>query len=139
MPGARFELSGVTPLALQVNPAYPGRVVFRSGTVRTETEGGQEYVYNKGVGYAQLVLRFDGLPASDFDGGFDYAAGTQAPGTQTLANWYFKVTGMGGTAFTYYDPFGVAHEVSFMDDRFEFSMTDHGFYSGVINLKERLG
>ena len=139
MAGARFELPGAAPLEFRVNPAYPGRVVLRSGSVRAETEGGGEYVYSKDGGFAQLTLRFEGMPASDFDGGFDYSSGTQAPGTQSLANWYFKVTGMGGAAFTYYDPFGGAHEVSFMDERLEFSMTDHGLYSGVINLKERLG
>jgi hypothetical protein len=139
MSQARFESAGATPLVFGVNPAYPGRVVLRTSSVRAETEGGAEYVYRKGGGYLQLTLRFDGLPASDFDGGFDYAAGTQAEGSQSLVNWFFGVTGMGASSFTYYDPFGNTREVAFMDDRLEFAMTDHGQYTGIINLKERLG
>ena len=54
MAGARFELPGAAPLEFRVNPAYPGRVVLRSGSVRAETEGGGVTVRNIGSGLVVL-------------------------------------------------------------------------------------
>jgi len=138
MTSASFSAgTGVTPLAFSVNPSYPVRAVLHTGLVKALTEGGDEYSYGKGPGYILHYLRFEGLPAVDFDGGYDYAAGTQEAGTQSLVNWFLNAAGVG--TFTYQDPFGKLHEVSFADDRLEFAMADYGLYDGVITLKQRIG
>lgn len=137
MAAAAFSTgTGVTPLVFSVNPRYPGRVALGSGVVWVQTEGNEEYSYKKGAGYAVIELKFENMPASDFDGGFDYLTKAQGPGTQSLANWFLN---MAGEAFTYTDPFGVAHVVTFADDRLDFQMTDNGLYDGIIKLKEQLG
>ena len=140
MPGAVFSAGGgITPLTFSVNPCYPGKVALCSGVVRAATEGGDDYVYEKGPGYVLYLLKFEGMPASDFDGEYDYTTHVQAQGTESLVNWFFNIAGPLSPEFTYQDPFGTAHLVSIVDDRLDFSLTDHGLYSGVLTLKERLG
>ena len=129
---------GATPLVFSVNPSYPGRVTLRSGLARASTEGGFEYAYNKGQPCAVHTLRFTGMPASDLDGGFDYVAGAQAEGSQSLLNWFVNVA-PGVESFTYKDPFGAEHAVVFADGALELSLTDMGLYDGVITLKETIG
>jgi len=130
---------GAAPLDFSVNPSYPGRVTLQSGVARAQTEGGTEYAYAKGPLYALYTLRFEGMPGSDYDGGFDYAASSQAAGAQSLINWFINVAPPGSAGFTYTDAFGKAHSVTFADDRLEFSLTGDGLYDGVITLKEILG
>jgi hypothetical protein len=138
MPAASFSAgTGVTQLVFSVNPCYPVRAVFNSGSVKAMTEGGEEYVYRKGEGYLLHYVRFEGMPASDYDGGYDYSAKAQAEGTQSLINWFCSIAGSG--TFTYQDPFGKAHQVSMADGKLDFGMTDNGLYDGVITLKEMLG
>jgi hypothetical protein len=127
---------GVTPLVFSVNPRYPGKVTLQSGVVRVLTEGNEEYAFGKGAGYAIIELKFEGMPASDFDGGFDYPTNSQAHGRQSLTNWFFRNA---GGVFTYTDPFGTSHQVTFADDSLAFQMTDNGLYDGVIKLRELLG
>jgi hypothetical protein len=128
--------AGVTPLAFSVNPRYPGRVTVQSGLVRALTEGNEEYMFAKGARYAVIELKFEGMPACDFDGGFDYLTNSQAQGKQSLTNWFLNLA---SEAFTYTDPFGKSHEVTFADDKLDFQMTDNGLYDGVLKLRELLG
>jgi len=127
----------VSPLVFSVNPRYPGKVGLHSGIAKGTSEGGDEYAYTKGKAHVLYVLIFDGLPASEFDGGFDYPTRTQAPGTQSLVNWFLNVAPYG--VFTYHDPFGKEHTVRIINEALDFSLTEHDFYSGSITLKETLG
>ena len=131
--------AGVTPLNFSVNPSYPGKVTLQSGLAKAQTEGGSEYAYSKGPAYVLYTLRFEDMPAKDFDGGFDYKTGGQAEGTQSLVNWFLNIAPPGASGFTYKDPFGTEHEVTFADDRLEFMLTDIGLYGGAVVLKETLG
>lgn len=133
-----FSADGVTSLVFSVNPSYPGRLMLDSGRVRATTEGGEDRLYKKGTACAVHTLRFEGLPASDFDGGFDYVAGIQAAGTQSLAGWFFLVAS-DGSEFMYSDPFGGEHVVTLADSGLDFSLTDLGLYDGTIRLRERVG
>lgn len=133
-----FMAEGHDTLYFAVNPVYPGRVELKSGVVTGMTEGGRTYSYRKGVDSLLHVLRFEDIPATGFEGGYDYQAGTQAPGTQSLANWFFTVAPP-GTKFTYNDPFGVAHAVEFADTALEFSLTGYMLYSGTLRLIEMAG
>jgi len=130
--------AGVTPLSFSVNPCYPVRVCLNSGVARGVSEGGTEYAYRKGPLYALHFIRFEGLPSSDYDGGYDYVTGLQGAGTQSLVNWFVNVSQAGSGTFTYTDPFGKARTVSLADDKLEFSLTDKGSYDGAITLKEIL-
>lgn len=139
MAEAKFMADGATALVFTVNPRYPGRTTLDGGSVRGLTEGGQEYVYKKGRACLLHELKFEGMPASDFDGGFDYATSTQAAGTQSLVNWFLNVHGQDHAPFTYQDPFGNTHSVMIVDDRLSFALTDYGLYDGVITLKQYTG
>jgi len=130
---------GIVPLNFSVNPSYPGKFLLQSGIARTLTEGGTEYAYRKGAFYGLYTLSFEGMPAADFDGGFDYKTSAQAEGTQSLVNWFVNVAPPGAAGFTYKDPFGSEHAVSFAEDKLEFSLTDNGLYGGTVVLKEILG
>lgn len=134
-----FNKTGETPLVFSVAPRYPCGVSLVSGFVNAESEGGEEFVYRKGSSYALLELKFEGLPAADFDGGFNYAVNAQAAGTQSLVNWFYNVFSPSRAPFTYTDPFGRGHTVTIEGDRLDFSETNFGLYDGTIILKERLG
>ncbi len=134
-----FNKTGEVSLVFAVAPRYPCRVSLVSGFVSAETEGGEEYAYGKGSSYALLELKFEGLPAADFDGGYNYAANAQAAGTQSLVNWFYNVFSPSRAAFTYTDPFGKGHTVTIEGDRLDFTETNYGLYDGTIILKERLG
>lgn len=138
MPTANFSAgTGTLPLVFSVNPVYPVKITLYSGFVKVLTEGGEDYVSQKGAGYALHTLRFDGMPSRDYDGGYDYAARTQAAGMQSLVNWFYNVAP--ASVFTYQDPFGGSHQVGFADNKLEFALGDHGLYDGQITLKETLG
>ena len=134
-----FIASGVVPLVFSVNPVYPGKTTIYSGSVSGQTEGGDEYVYEKGVPYVLIELRFEGLSAREFDGGFNYSTKGQTIDTQSLVNWYINVFGATRQPFTYVDPFGVEHFVTITGDRLDFALSDYGLYNGQIVLKKKLG
>jgi len=136
---ATFIASGAVPLVFSVNPVYPGKTTIYSGSVSGRTEGGDEYVYEKGVPYVLIELRFEGLSTIDFDGGFNYTARGQMAGTQSLVNWYINVFGANRQPFTYMDPFGGDHYVSIYGDRLDFALSDFGLYNGQIVLKKKMG
>jgi hypothetical protein len=136
---ATFIAAGVVPLVFSVNPVYPGKTTIYSGSVSGQTEGGDEYVYEKGVPYVLIELRFEGLSASDFDGSFNYSTKVQTPDTQSLVNWYINVFGATRRPFTYRDPFGGEHSVNIFGDRLDFALSDYGLYNGQIVLKQKLG
>ncbi|MBI5694399.1 MAG: hypothetical protein HZC51_01495 [Nitrospirae bacterium] len=138
MADAAFTADGVTPLIFSVNPSYPGRLGLGSGRVRGKTEGGEDYLYTKGKAYVLYTLRFEGMPARDFDGGYDYAAGVQEGGSQSLVNWFVSVAA-DGAEFTYSDPFGGTHQVTLADTVLEFTLTDNGLYDGALTLRETVG
>ncbi len=135
---ATFMVSGAASLVFSVNPVYPGKTTIFSGSVSGQTEGGDEYVYRKGNPYVLIELRFEGLSANVFDGGFDYATKSQNVGTQCIVNWYLNVSGGSREHFTYRDPFGVDHSVTIYGDHIDFALTDYGLYSGQILLKKKL-
>lgn len=137
MPKATFSSPTAQPLTFSVNPRYPGKITINPGMVRGRTEGGEDCVYEKAAPFALIDLKFADLPASDFDGGFDYSAATQTTGTQSLVNW-FLMFGAGG-AFTYTDPFGRSHTVSLTTDHLDFALTEFGLYDGSLTLKEQIG
>ncbi len=134
-----FKKAGEVSLVFPVAPCYPCKVTLESGFVNAETEGGGQYVYRKGRSFALLELKFEGLPAADFHGGFDYAANAQAAGTQSLVNWFYNVFSPSRGVFTYTDPFGKDHAVTIEGDRLDFGLTNYGFYEGTIILKEQVG
>jgi hypothetical protein len=136
---ATFIASGAVSLIFSVNPAYPGKTTIYSGSVSGQTEGGDEYVYEKRVPYVLIELRLEGLSASDFDGGFNYSTKNQTPDTQSLLNWYINVFGATRQPFTYRDPFGEDHSVTISGDRLDFALSDYGLYNGQIVLKKKLG
>jgi hypothetical protein len=136
---ATFISSGAVSLIFSVNPVYPGKTTIYSGSISGQTEGGEEYVYQKGVQYALIELRFEGMHANDFDGGFNYLTKSQIPETQSLINWYINVFGEVRQPFTYRDPFGEDHLVTIHGDRLDFALSDYGLYSGQIVLKKKLG
>lgn len=133
-----FNTDGHPPLLFSVNPVYPGRLELQSGVVAGRTEGGRTYSYRKGPSAVAHTLRFEDMPGRDYDGGFDYATGEQAEGTQSLVNWFFNVAPP-GTPFVYTDPFGASHTVEVVDSTVEFSLTGNGLYSGTLRLKETTG
>ena len=135
MAQASFTKDGMAPLEFSVNPHYPGRVTVAGGTVRGNAESGEGYAYEKGAPYSLTELRFEDMPEADYDGGFDYSAKTQGAGTQSLINWFLELS---GGEFTYNDPFGRAHAVTFADEKLRFAMTDKGFYEGSVTLREDL-
>ena len=140
MSTASFSMGGAAvPLVFSVNPSYPCKAALCAGAVRVRTEGGGYYAYEKGGCAAELLLHFAGLPAAEFDGGFDYAAKTQAEGTQSLAGWFFGATKSGTLWFTYTDPAGHGHDVAFADNRLEFALTDNGLYDGAVRLVKVVG
>ncbi len=136
MPGASFTAVGLTPLNFSVNPCYPGKVTLDTGFINLKSEGGEDIFLRKADSSALIALNFSGLTASDFDGGFDYAAGAQAAGTQSLVNWFIS---QAGKTFTYDDPFGNSHSVVFGQEKLEFSFTEDGAYNGAVLLKEIIG
>lgn len=136
MPGASFTAVGLTPLNFSVNPCYPGKVTLDSGFINLKSEGGEDIFLRKANSSMLIALNFSGLPASDFDSGFDYAAGTQAAGTQSLVNWFIS---QAGQTFIYEDPFGSSHSVVFSQEKLEFSLTEDGAYDGTLLLKEIIG
>jgi len=139
MPHAKFELDGNEPLEFSVNPSYPGETSIDSGMVTALTEGGEIYASRKSGRVQKIALRFDGMPASDYDGGYDYAAGTQNAGTQSLVNWFLNVASPGAVEFTYTDPFGDAHTVTFSEGDLDMKLTDEGEYTGTVRLRKALG
>jgi len=138
MGDAKFEKNGYAPLVFTVNPAYPGDVRIDSGTVAAYTEGGEIYSARKAAPAAAYVLRFDGMPAADYDGGYDYTSGVQDAGTQSLVNWFLNVAPPASAEFTYTDPFGASHTVSFSDGALDMRLTDEGEYSGTVRLRKAL-
>ncbi|MGC2424138.1 MAG: hypothetical protein WA666_07300 [Nitrospirota bacterium] len=136
MPGASFTAVGFTPLNFSVNPSYPGKVTLDPGLVPLKSEGGEDIFIRKGNSSMLIALNFIGLPVADFDGGFDYAAGAQASGSQSLVNWFISLS---GKIFTYADPFGKSHSVVFGQDKLEFSLMDDGAWGGTLLLKEIIG
>jgi len=139
MPDASFTMSGAAPLVFGVNPRYPQKLGVFTGSVSGFTDGGEVYVHEKGVPYAIIELKFDGLPAAVFDGGFDYASNAQAAGTQSLVGWFLALWAPSRAVFIYNDPYGGAHEVTFVDERLEFSLGDFGLYDGIIRLRKKIG
>jgi hypothetical protein len=139
MSHAKFENDGHGPLVFTVNPSYPGELRLDSGTVMAATEGGDVYAAKKASSSVGYALRFDGMPKSDYDGGYDYDTGTQDANTQCLINWFLNVAPPGAAEFTYTDPFGSAHTVSFADGALDMKLTDEGEYAGVIRLRKELG
>jgi len=135
---ATFIASGVVPLVFSANPIYPGKTTLYSGSVSGQTEGGDEYIYCKGDPFVLIELRFEGLSANFFDGGFNYATKSQNAGTQCIVNWYLNVFGGSRQPFTYRDPFGEDHSVSIYGDHLDFALSDYGLYSGQILLKKKL-
>jgi hypothetical protein len=75
MSGASFTAAGLTALNFSVNPSYPGKVTLDPGLVPLKSEGGEDIFIRKGGSSMFMALNFVGLPAADFDGGFDYASG----------------------------------------------------------------
>ncbi len=136
MPGASFTAVGFTPLNFSVNPSYPGKVTLDSGFINLKSEGGEDVFFRKGNGSVLIALNFAGLPAPDFDGGFDYAAGAQAANSQSLVNWFISLS---GKTFTYADPFGNSHSVVFGQEKLEFSLAEDGAWNGTLLLKEIIG
>jgi hypothetical protein len=136
MPGTSFTAVGLTALNFSVNPSYPGKVTLDPGLVPLKSEGGEDIFIRKGNRSMLIALNFIGLPAADFDGGFDYAAGAQTSGSQSLVNWFISQS---GKSFTYNDPFGKSHIVVFGQDKLEFSLTDDGAWEGTLLLKEIIG
>jgi hypothetical protein len=136
MPGASFTAAGLTALNFSVNPSYPGKVTLDPGLVPLKSEGGEDIFIRKGSSSMLIALNFVGLPAADFDGGFDYASGVQTSGSQSLVNWFISRS---GKSFTYNDPFGKSHVVVFGQDKLEFSLTDDGAWEGALLLKEMIG
>jgi hypothetical protein len=134
-----FSIQGAQDLEFSVNPVYPERLEADCGLTVGLTEGGALYAYGKGRPYLLHTLRFEDMPSSDFDGGFDYVTGTQGSGTQSLINWFMYVAPPGGGPFSYGDPFGGTHYVELADPRLEFSLTAKGLYSGTLRLKEYVG
>jgi len=134
-----FSRQGEQQLEFSVNPVYPGRLEAYCGLAVGLTEGGAIYSYGKATPHVLHTLRFEEMPSSDFDGGFDYPAGVQEPGTQSLVNWFMNVAPPGGGNFTYTDPFGGTHVVELADTRLEFLLTANGLYSGTIRMKEYVG
>ncbi len=139
MPGTSFSTQDGDTLEFSANPVYPGRLEADSGLALGITEGGVTYAYGKGRPCILHTLRFEDMPASDLDGGFDYASGTQSPGTQSLMNWFINVAPAGSGGFTYDDPFGGSHSVEFADAMIEFSLTSPGLYSVSLRLREYVG
>jgi len=139
MPHARFDIDGHEPLEFSVNPLYPGETFIDSGMVTALTEGGEIYASRKSSRALKLALRFEGMPASDYDGGYDYATGAQDAGTQSLVNWFLNVAPAGALGFNYTDPFGDVHSVTFADGTLDMRLTDEGVYSGTVKLRKALG
>lgn len=139
MAHAKFESGAHEPLVFTVNPSYPGDVRLDSGSVVAFTEGGEPYSARKSASGVEYVLRFDGMPASDYDGGYDYGAKTQGAGTQCLVNWFLNVAPPGAAEFKYTDPFGAAHTVTFADGTLDMKLTDEGEYAGSVRLRKALG
>jgi hypothetical protein len=136
MPGASFIAVGQTALNFSVNPSYPGKVTLDPGFVLLKSEGGEDIFIRKGDRSILIALNFVGLPAADFDGGFDYASGVQTSGSQSLVNWFISQS---GKSFTYNDPFGKSHIVVFGQDKLDFSLMDDGAWEGTLLLKEIIG
>lgn len=139
MPGTVFSSQGGDTLEFSVNPVYPGRLEANPGLTLGVTEGGALYAYGKGRPYVLHTLKFEEMPASDLDGGFDYSSGTQSPGTQSLINWFINIAPPGSGGFAYADPFGGSHAVEFADTRLDFSLTALGLYSVSLRLREYVG
>lgn len=137
MAGTSFT-SGSETLAFSVNPSYPGKLELASGMATKKTEGAASYSYRKGAPELLLELEFKDLPASEFDGGYDYATSTQGAATQCLVNWFLNVAPP-GTPFTYNDAFGCARTVRFADAGLKFELTSLGRYSGTLRLAQSAG
>jgi hypothetical protein len=133
---ALFTKAGQASLRFPVNPSYPGGLVVESGVVNCITEGGGRYAYKKSEPCVLITLRFSGLPASAYDGGYDYAARVQVSSTQSLVNWFLNVCS-DRSEFSYSDPFGKTHAVTIEDDRLLFSLADHELYDGTITLRKK--
>ncbi len=93
------------------NPCYGSSMPFEFKQPKDYSDGGELYIYNKGLVEDIFILVFKKMTEADYS---------------NMTGFFKNVIQGAGYSFTYYDENGTAHTVRLMDDAIDFKIEGHG-------------